>query len=327
MVADPELFYRNLEKNVVVFDEVHQLPDPSKVLKVGADLFPHIKILATGSSTLAASKRFKDTLTGRKRMVHLTPVLWNELPSFGASLFKRLYHGGLPETLLSEKKPIGFYREWMDSFFARDIQRLFSFRAPDKFIKLFEYLMQQSGGLLEVTKVSREVGISRPTVESHLRALQATHALTLIRPFHRGGHKEIVKMPKAYGFDTGFVSFCRGWDPLRSDDLGPLWEHVALETMMAHLYESTIHYWRDASGREIDFVVIRDRDEIDVIECKWNPDNFDPNALKVFRSYYPGGNNYILCPISTEGYPKRASGVEVYVCNPESFLQHMRRES
>lgn len=43
MVGDPDLFYRNLDKKVV-FDEVHQLPDPSKVLKTGADLFPHIKI-------------------------------------------------------------------------------------------------------------------------------------------------------------------------------------------------------------------------------------------------------------------------------------------
>ena len=90
MVGDPELFYRNLDKDIVIFDEVHQLPDPSNIIKVGADLFPHIKILATGSSTLAASKRFKDTLTGRKRLVHLTPVLWDELSAFDASLFKRL---------------------------------------------------------------------------------------------------------------------------------------------------------------------------------------------------------------------------------------------
>ena len=325
MVGDPDLFYGNLEKGVVIFDEIHQLPDPSKILKVGADLFPHIKILATGSSTLAASKKFKDTLTGRKRLVHLTPVLWDELPAFDSSLFKRLYHGGLPETLLSEKKPMGFYREWVDSFFARDIQRLFAFRAFDKFTALFEFLMRQSGGLLEVTKASREVGIGRPTVESHLRALEATHAVTLIRPFHGGGQKEIVKMPKVYGFDTGFVSFFRGWDPLRPVDFGPLWEHMALECMQAHLYESKVQYWRDSGGREIDFVVAHSRDEIDVIECKWNPDHFDPGALKVFRGYYPSGNNYILCPLSMAGYPKRASGMEMYVCNPEGLLERMAR--
>jgi len=31
MVADPELFYRNCDRPIVAFDEVHQLPDPSVV--------------------------------------------------------------------------------------------------------------------------------------------------------------------------------------------------------------------------------------------------------------------------------------------------------
>lgn len=66
------------------------------VFKVGADEFPDLKILATGSSTLAASKKFRDTLTGRKRAVHLTPVTWNELPAFGVPVQRRLFHGGLP---------------------------------------------------------------------------------------------------------------------------------------------------------------------------------------------------------------------------------------
>jgi hypothetical protein len=44
-----------VRRPVVVFDEVHQLADPSRLLKIGADAFPTIKILATGSSTLAAT--------------------------------------------------------------------------------------------------------------------------------------------------------------------------------------------------------------------------------------------------------------------------------
>ncbi|MCJ7684490.1 MAG: DUF4143 domain-containing protein [Desulfobacteraceae bacterium] len=106
---------------------------------------------------------------------------------------------------------------------------LFSFREPDKFTALFEYVMRQGGRQLEVNKASRALGISRPTVESHLITLEATHAATLIRPFHGGGQKEVVKTPKLYGFDTGFVSYCRGWDPLRPADFGSLWEHVVLE--------------------------------------------------------------------------------------------------
>jgi predicted AAA+ superfamily ATPase len=159
MVANPEVFYHNCTRPIVIFDEIHQLKDPSRLLKIGADLFSHLKILATGSSTLAASRKFRDTLTGRKRLMHLTPVLWDELLPFqNTPLLKRLYHGGLPEALLSEAKLVGFYREWMDSFFARDIQRLFAFRDPDKFNTLFEYVMKQSGGLLETTRTASALG-------------------------------------------------------------------------------------------------------------------------------------------------------------------------
>lgn len=319
-VADPELFYRNCDRPVVVFDEIHRLRDPSQLLKIGADAFPRLRILATGSSTLAASRKFRDTLTGRKRLVHLTPVLWDELPAFGgAPPVKRLYHGGLPEALLSDAKSAEFYREWMDSFFARDVQRLFAFRDPDKFHALLEYVMKRSGGLLEVVRAAGALGVSRPTVESHLRALETMHVITRVRPFHGGGQKEIVKMPKVYAFDTGFVSFCRGWDPLRTEDCGQLWEHVVLEYAQARAPDRRIHYWRDAGGREVDFVIPRSRDAVDVVECKWNAAQFDPAAARAFRSYYPRGRNYLVCPIGEPGYAKTVGGIEVWVCDPDGW--------
>lgn len=319
MTADPELFYRNCERSVVVFDEIHRLPDPSRVLKIGADLFPQLKTIATGSSTLAASRKFKDTLTGRKFLVHLTPVLWDELSAFNVSLLRRLHHGGLPQALLSDAKQVGFYREWMDSFFTRDIQQLFAFRDSEKFNTLFEYLLKQSGGQFEITRTASALGISRPTIADHLRALEITHAVTAVRPFHGGGQKEIIKMPKIYGFDTGFVSFARGWDTLRQDDYGPLWEHIVLEYLQAHAYESQIQYWRLADGREINFIIVRNRDEVDTIECKWNHEHFDAGSLKVFRALYPKGNNYLICPLSMPGYQKRISGMDIYVCNPAGW--------
>jgi predicted AAA+ superfamily ATPase len=321
ILAAPELFYRNCSVPVVVFDEVHQLRDPSMVLKIGADHFPDLKIMATGSSILAASRKFSDTLTGRKRLIRLPPVLWDELAAFkNTSLLKRLYHGGLPQSLLSSAKEPGFYREWIDSFFARDIQKLFAFRNPDKFTMFFEYMMRQSGGQFEITKTASALGIGRPTVENHLRALELTHAVTMVRPFFGGGRKEIIKMSKVYGFDTGFVSFCRGWDPLRPDDYGILWEHLVLEYLQAHLYNQTLQYWRDADGREIDFVMVRNRDEVDAIECKWNPDQFNADALKIFRSFYSRGKNYLICPVSAPGYMKRVSGMDIHICNPEGLV-------
>ena len=74
---DPELFLDGQRPGtVLVFDEVHRLQDPSRLLKIAADEYPHVRVLATGSSTLAATRKFRDSLTGRKQSVHLcTDVL------------------------------------------------------------------------------------------------------------------------------------------------------------------------------------------------------------------------------------------------------------
>jgi len=319
MVRDPALFFRNCDRSIVVFDEIHQLRDPSRVLKIAADEFPRLRVLATGSSTLAASRKFRDTLTGRKRLLHLVPVLADELAAFGATLEKRLYHGGLPSALLAAAKQPVFYREWLDSFFARDIQRLFAFRDINRFNALFEYVLRQSGGQLEVSRTASALGISRPTVESHLQALEITQALTLVRPFHGGGQAEIVRQPKAYAFDTGFVSFARGWDPLRPSDRGLLWEHLVVETFQAHRPDEPVRYWRDKAGHEVDFVRSRGRDVVDAYECKWDPGEFDAAALKVFRQYHPKGDNYLVTPRTGPAYAKRSQGLELTVCGLEGL--------
>lgn len=316
MVRDPQLFFGQCTKPVVIFDEIHQLRDPARVLKIAADRFPNLKVLATGSSTLAASAKFRDTLTGRKRSVVLRPVLWSELDGFNVSLLTRLLHGGLPPALLAASKRDSFYREWLDSFFSRDIQRLFGFRDVNRFTSFFEYVLRQSGGQFETAKTSRTVGIARATVESHLRALEITHAVAVVRPFHGGSKAEIVRQPKIYGFDTGFVTFARGWNPLRAEDLGVLWEHLVLEQLSSWFPDRLPLYWRDKQGHEIDFVLVRDRDAVDAIECKWDPTAFDPAALAAFRSNHPRGRNFVVTPGGTPAYQRRFGDLEVTVCTP-----------
>jgi hypothetical protein len=190
---DPEMFFRARSKTaVIVLDEVHRLPDPSQVLKIASDAYPGLRILATGSSTLAATRKFRDTLTGRKYILHLPPVLWSECEdNFGiVDLDHRLHHGGLPEFLLSSEKDESLFSEWMDSFYARDIQELFAV--------------------------------------------------------------------------------------------------------------------------EVDFVVRRGR-EVDAVECKVNPDRFDPASLAVFREAYPRGRNFVVCPGIRDAYDRRFGGLMVRV--------------
>ena len=66
MLEDPEGFLSSVQSKWIVLDEIHRLRAPAELLKIAADHYPRLRILATGSSTLAASRKFRDTLAGRR---------------------------------------------------------------------------------------------------------------------------------------------------------------------------------------------------------------------------------------------------------------------
>jgi hypothetical protein len=312
----------------VIFDEIHQLEDPSRILKIGADTRPDLRLLATGSSTLAATRKFRDTLTGRKRHVDLLPVLAEEAPTFGVRRVEdRLLRGGLPPATLAERVEPEFFREWLDSYYARDVQELFRVEKRAAFLRLVEVLLRQSGGLVEATSLAKAVGLSRPTVTSYLEVLRATHVLHVLRPFRAGARRELLAQPKAYGFDTGFVAHVRGWDTLRPEDCGKLWEQLVLDTLLSLPDSVPVHYWRDRSQREIDFVLPRGRGACDAIECKWSAVAWEPRNLKVFRAAHPQGRNFVVSPYVSEPYELRSAGLEVRVVGPVALRAELARSA
>ncbi|MBL68714.1 MAG: ATPase [Verrucomicrobiales bacterium] len=326
-LRDPEEFFRSVKKEVVVLDEVHQLPDPSRLLKIAADAFPKLKVLATGSSTLQATKKFRDSLTGRKREVVLTPVLAEELPAFGITdLRDRLLRGGLPPALLAETLEPEFYGEWFDSYFARDVQELFGVGKRANFLNLLELVLRQSGGLMEVTSMAKHCGATRPTVMNWLDVFQITQVARLLRPYSEGGRRELVAQPKVYGFDTGFVCYARGWNEVRPEDCGQLWEHLVLDTLLS-LPISKIHFWRDKQQREVDFVVPRGRGVVDAIECKWSTHSFETRGLKAFRDNYPKGRNYLVSPQASKSFVRKLDGLSVKFIASESLRKEFSRSN
>lgn len=314
--ADPELFLAQCQVGTrLILDEVHRLEDPSLLLKIAADTRPDLRILATGSSTLEATRKFSDSLTDRKRSLHLPPVLWREcLSEFGVpDLDRRLLHGGLPGVLLADVPDPDFFQDWMDSFYARDIQELFGVRNRSGFLKILALSCMRNGGQLDITDMAKESGMTRPTVMSHLDAMEIAHAVIRIPPFHGGGHREVIAQPRIYAFDTGLVAHVRGWETIRESDRGLLWENLVLDELGAVTSRASIHYWRDRSQREVDFVVERPGNRVDAIEAKINPDAFEINGLRAFRALYPQGDNVLVCPFVKEPYVIKKGPFEIQV--------------
>lgn len=106
MIEDNEAFLQGLKGKKIVLDEIHRLADPSELLKIAADHHPDIKIIATGSSTLSASKKFRDTLTGRKVKIWLSPMLHMESKLFSNKYLEHcLLHGGLLPFYIQNERP------------------------------------------------------------------------------------------------------------------------------------------------------------------------------------------------------------------------------
>lgn len=285
---------KKLKGKKIVIDEIHRLSNPSELLKIAHDYFPNLRVLATGSSNLGISDKFKDTLTGRKTEIWLTPMNYADLVDFeNTDVEYRLLRGGLPQFFLSETLPEDRFQEWMDSFWSREIQELFRLEHRSAFLKLAELLFVQSGSIFEATRFSAPCEVSRSTITNYRAVLEATHVVHVIRPFTERRGAEIVSAPKTYAFDSGFVCYFSGWSTLHRGERGRLWEHLVLNELHSFILPRQIHYWRDKRGHEIDFVLARRGKPPVAIECKWQSKDFDPRNLASFRSAYAGEHNFV----------------------------------
>ena len=312
LLADPEAFLAERKRATVVLDEIHRLPDAAQVLKVAADHYRTTRVLATGSSTLGASARFRDTLAGRKREVWLTPMVHADLAAFGRErLEHRLLRGGLPPFFLADTLPERDFEEWTEAYWAKDVLELFRLERRHAFQRLLELLMAQSGGIFEATPLARACEVSRPTVMAYLAVLEATFVVHVVRPYALSGAAEIVSAPRVYGFDTGFVCHHRGWHGLRREDCGPLWEHVVLNELQAQFGRAPVHYWRSKHGNEVDFILARRGRPPVAIECKWSADSFEPAGLKALRGRYPDGANLVVAHDVARPFTRRFGSLSV----------------
>ena len=334
LLDDSEGFLTEHKGKRIVLDEIHRLENPSEVLKIAADHFPDVKIIATGSSTLGASKKFRDTLTGRKKEIWLTPLLLQEMHAFGnENLRHRLSFGGLPSFFSADQFPDSEFHEWIDAYWAKDIQELFSVGKRYSFQKFAELLLVNSGGQFEASTFAAPCEVSRQTIANYLAVLETTFVVHVIRPYSTHKATEIVMAPKVYGFDTGFVCYSKGWHEIRKEDLGLLWEQCVLNELHAHLQTHMIHYWRDKLGHEIDFVLQNKRtQELTTIECKFSsvalfknrfPASVSTN-FQAFRNRYPQGNNYVVASDIDRRFERKIDNLVIKFVSPANLVADLQ---
>ena len=329
LLDDREGFFESLGRRAaVVLDEVHRLQDPAAVLKIASDHFQDVRVVATGSSTLGASARFRDTLAGRKAEVWLTPMCRADLEAFGnTNLTHRSLHGGLPGFFLARRVPEADFQEWMDAFWAKDVLELFRLERRASFQRFAELVFAESGSIFEATRFARPCEVSRQTITNYLSVLDATFVAHVVRPFSGGTTAEIVSAPRVYAFDTGFVCQHRGWRELRREDLGALFEHLVLNELHASLgSRGAIRYWRSKAGPEVDFVLDRPGRPV-AIECRWSAGSFDPGGMRSFRGRHPGPLNLVVAADVARPFERRYGAIRVRFIGLEHLAPFLSRRT
>jgi len=232
-------------KSVVMIDEVQYLNDPSHFLKYLADFEPSLKLIVTGSTSIAI-KRFKDGMTGRKKEFTLFPLDFQEFLWFkgnqslssilGEFHFRRLglekaeidperikpieremevffeeyiLYGGYPKVVLasSREEKLEELRELFKAYELKDVNVLFDVANISAFWNLFKTLAGSVGGLLNVNELSATLGIGRDTVRRYISVLENSFISHILPPFHTNIRKELTKMPKLFFLDTGLRNF------------------------------------------------------------------------------------------------------------------------
>lgn len=321
---DPESFLAAVRGKRIVLDEIQRLRDPSNLLKIAADHYGDVRVLATGSSTLQASTKFKDTLTGRKADIWLTPMMSADLTDFGTpDVERRLRNGGLPEFFLADTPSPHAYEEWIGSFWARDIQELFRLERRWSFMRFVELIHAQSGGVFEATRFATPCEVSRTTIANYLNVLEATRVAHVVRPFSANANAEITSAPKVFGFDTGFVCHYRGWDALRPEDRGILWEHLVLNEIQARTQRQAVCYWRDKRGHEVDFVIPCRNGTVNAVECKWSSRTHELKGLSAFRRRHPKGENWLVAADVETPYERAFGDVRVTFMNLDELADRV----
>jgi len=262
---------------VVFIDEVQKVPE---VLDVVQDLIDRkiATFVLTGSS---ARKLRRDTnlnlLPGRVILFRLDPLTITEIPTPLPSLETLLLYGSLPGVFIEndDADKETELKSYVNIYLEEEIRAEAMVRNLASFSRFLELAASESGNLINFSKLSQDVGISRYMISEYYQILEDSLIADRIEPItsNRTRHK-LSKVPKYLVFDMGIRRLSAG-EGIRLPRviMGKLFEQfIGLELLRASrsiLHPFKVRYWREYSGAEIDFIIERDHTYIPV-EVKWS---------------------------------------------------------
>ncbi len=271
----------------LLLDEIHKYSRWRQVVK---GLFDsrgdELQILVTGSSRLDLFKKGGDSLQGRYRYYRLMPFTLTELGKINhKTVLDLMTYGGFPEPFMAQSVTESRiwsreYRSRVIQYDLRDTENIQEVGLAERMSILLPRLV---GSPLSLNSVREDILVSHQTVTRWITMFENLYYVFRIYPFGSPHIRAVKKEAKHYHFDWTLV-----------ESQGARFENLVACHLLKWCWyiqdtegrNVEIRYFRETSGREVDFVMLENEKPFAFIECK-SADRYPSSLLERLKRLYP----------------------------------------
>lgn len=268
---------------LIIFDEIHKRKGWQSFVKGIWDTWKNSqRFMVTGSARLDIFRKGGDSMLGRYHYYRIHPFSLPELGISPENLKVLFQFGGFPEPLLAQDETE--LRRWhlqrVSKLVRIDLRDLENVSDLDKVELLAEALPTRVGSPFSYKSLAEDLEVSDKTVKRWVQILDSLYYCFLIPPLGSNKIKAIKKSQKLYL-----------WDWSQIEDPAFRFENMVASHLLKLCdywqdvlgYKSELRYIRDERGKEVDFVVLRNRKPLFAVECKLTDTDVDPSLVE-FKS-------------------------------------------
>jgi len=291
-MEDPARFIQQLKLPVLV-DEVQYVPELFSYIKLIVDQSDEKGLFwLTGSQQFSLMKNVTESLAGRVGIFRLQGITHAEeygafeLPSFlptperieerakylkpmnSAQLYQKIWRGTFPQ-LVTHGCDFWqiFYESYLTTYLERDVYHYLKINDLISFRKFMQLLAARTSQMLNYRELSKEVGVSEPTIKNWIHVLEATGLIVLLPPFFNNISKRVLKTPKVYFLDTGLCTYLGRWlspEVLENGAMsGAFLETYVISQIMSSCWHqgqttNNLYYYGDQDRNEVDLLIHQD---------------------------------------------------------------------
>lgn len=242
------VFIDEVQKIPALLDEIHWLIENKK-----------LRFILCGSSARKLKRGHANLLGGRALRFELSGLTKKELGK-DWDLSLQINRGSLPAIYLS-KNASAKLRSYCMDYLKEEIAEEGLTRNLPQFSRFLEMAAHSDTELISYTTLSRDLGVSSPTIKSYYEILFDTLIARPLEAYRERPKRRISLTQKVYFFDVGVVNQLakRGALEPGSELFGKAFENLCFHELTVYKNcknpDLSIHFWRLSTGVEVDFIL------------------------------------------------------------------------